>query len=395
MRSHIALTVLLHFAVVTVSAQSADGPKLTLPSSPAFSILDFEPTAVLRPATNKDLATDLLSTLDKNGKLIANAGLEVSPYWLKSRSGLTRERYLEPDLVQLVKQSFGLSAATVRDTTPGARKLATGFRFKIKNGRPVEALSAADAKFIDSITITNRISLVRSQVRLEEVTTKAGCIQALRDALEMEGSEVTFSEDQILFVTAAFEEAGRQYPETRAGLTQALEATIDAVLKANRQLVENVADLTYQRVGWVVEFAGATGFSATGSRALERVGLWANVSNAVSPTDLLTTTTRYLRRSTDTLTQNADLGIAYLKQTAAYNLSFEAMLRWYHAGFASQQESDFTYRIAAQASHMLGRNISVNLSFGKDFDSPFIDASGFFSILGLNYSLFNIERGSL
>lgn len=58
-------------------------------------------------------------------------------------------------------------------------------------------------------------------------------------------------------------------------------------------------------------------------------------------------------------------------------------------------EKNFTYRLAVQGSYIISRDISVNLSIGKDFDAPFISGKGVFSILGINYSFFSKEPPKL
>ena len=63
------------------------------PNTPAFSILDYEPTSVMRPSSYKELSADILNSFDENGNLMMNLGLEVTPYWLKSNPELTRESY--------------------------------------------------------------------------------------------------------------------------------------------------------------------------------------------------------------------------------------------------------------------------------------------------------------
>lgn len=103
----------------------------------------------------------------------------------------------------------------------------------------------------------------------------------------------------------------------------------------------------------------------------------------------------------DTSFNNFDFGVGFLKQTSTYNISAEGMFRWYRAEFPdiniggariTRVEKDFTYRLAVQGSYIISRDLSLNLSLGKDFNSPFIESSGFFSILGINYSIFNKER---
>lgn len=73
------------------------------------------------------------------------------------------------------------------------------------------------------------------------------------------------------------------------------------------------------------------------------------------------------------------------------------MFRWFRAEIPDlninnqpivRVTKDFTYRLAVQGSFMISNDVSINLNLGKDFNSPFITGSGF-SILGLNYSIFN------
>jgi hypothetical protein len=51
-------------------------------------------------------------------------------------------------------------------------------------------------------------------------------------------------------------------------------------------------------------------------------------------------------------------------------------------------ERDFTYRLASQISYKVTKDISVNFNLGKDFNSPKLTGSTFFSMFGINYSLF-------
>ncbi len=73
------------------------------------------------------------------------------------------------------------------------------------------------------------------------------------------------------------------------------------------------------------------------------------------------------------------------------------MFRWYRASIADinlnnqpilRLDKDFTYRLALQSSYLISEGISINLSVGKDFDSPYFEREGFFSIFGFNYTLF-------
>lgn len=401
MRRKLSAVFFLLLLAGTISAQQdAAGQELTLPSSPAFSVLNFEPTAILRPTSNKDLAADVLNAFDKDGKLLMNLGLEVAPYWLQSRPTLTREAYLNPDVWQTIRQSFSLSAATVRDSASGNNRLGTGFRLKLLNGHPVDSLKTAEAALNRQSQITSVYAEARALVAAGALTS----VQAVSDEIVSQLKAASIAPATVHAIRMHADSVGNNYDSSRAELLLFVEKLIDDNEISKRALAEQVSTLTYLRKGLIAEFAGASAFNASGGDRLERMGVWANLSNYVSATDLLTLTARYLWRQQDTAISDFDIGLAYLKQGDRYNLSAEALVRWYAAELPdiNQQgqpirrvEKDFTYRLAVQGSYLVTRDISINLSFGKTFSQPFVTSSGFFSIFGLNYSLFSQQRVTL
>ena len=156
-------------------------------------------------------------------------------------------------------------------------------------------------------------------------------------------------------------------------------------------LGRQAATLAQQRTGWILEFAGASAFNTVGNNSVERLGAWMNLSRKVSTTDMFTFTARYMWHNSDTLINNFDAGLAYTKNKGKYNFSLEYMLRWSSAQLqgSSVKRNDFSYRLAVQAAYMLSSKISINVSLGKDFDTPYISSNAFFSLLGFNYTLFN------
>ena len=93
-----------------------------------------------------------------------------------------------------------------------------------------------------------------------------------------------------------------------------------------------------------------------------------------------------------------------MKKGTSYNVSIEGMFRWYRAEIPdfnvggqpiNRLDKDFTYRLAMQGTYAISKDISINVSIGKDFDSPFISRSGVFSIFGISYNLFSKEPPKL
>lgn len=393
MKKYILVLVSICSAYCVPAYSQDDIKKLTIPSSPAFSILGFEPTSVMKPTSNKDLATDVLNSFDKNGKLLMNLGLEVSPYWLQSKPNLTRDQYIKSDPWQTFLQSFSLSAATVKDSASGSHKLGGGFRFKILNGSPVQALAAAEKEVTDvdevisaiadlrsngTATIVNAIKFIKEKILGGKFSQKVS-EKALAEAIKIKGQFGDSTEGVKLFAEA---------------INKALET--DAAI-----LADEVLTISKQRLGLILEFAGASAFNTSENNKLDKMGFWVNASNYVSASDLFTVTARYMWRNGDSIFRNFDAGLSYTKKNDQYNISLEYMLRWNDARIPDlnsagekikRAESHFTYRLAAQASYLISSKISINLSLGKDFDSQYYNTKGFFSILGLNYSIFNNEK---
>ena len=393
------LVLILMILLCIMSYGQLNTAKLNIPSTPAFSILDFEPSAVMRPTSNKDLAADVLNSFDKKGSLLMNLGLEVSPYWLKSNSTLSREEYLNPDFKQTFVQSLSLSGATVKDSVSGNNQLGVGFRFKLFDGKPVASLQSYEQELIAQTTIISMISTARRMIG-GEVNNRQDAIDVIVDGL-IAGN---ISAELIMGFRAEAAETGKAYSDSPRDILLFLEKLIDDRTAENGQLFAKVAELQYERTGFILEFAGAGGFKTKNNREAQRVGVWVNASNYITPDDLFTLTARYMHQNSDTAENNFDVGLGFLKKGATYNISVEGMFRWYRAEFTDlninnqpirRLEKEITYRIAIQGSYFISKDISINLSIGKEFDSPFISRTGFFSILGLNYSIFNKQRVEL
>ena len=384
----------LIFAAISMAishfALAQEETKLTIPSTPAFSILNYEPTSVMRPTSNKDLAADVLNSFDKNGKLLMNLGLEVSPYWLKSRSALTREEYLMSKGFQTVLQSLSLSAATVKDSASGNNKLGVGIRLKVLNGQPVDDFNVAEKLFKQTESITSAISRQRNPTDPTMTIDKA--IDSITTDLSRPSYQL--AESRIDNVRVVANTIKSKYPDTKDGITKFVEELVELVQKADSTTVKNLADNAVRRKGLIVELAGASAFNSSNKNEFERIGGWASVSNYVSANDLFTFTVRGMYQNRDTTTANYDAGLSYLKKGERYNVSVECMARWYTMKIPLGQDifkenNDFTYRVAFQGSYLISKQLSINLSFGKDFSNTSITASGYFSMLGFNYSIFN------
>ncbi len=386
--------------MLSLVSYSQESTNMTLPNSPAFSILDYEPAAVMKPTNNKDLAADVLNSFDKKGNLLMNLGMEVTPYWLKSNPERNRKDYLNPSLGQCFLQSLNISAATVKDSAKGENKLGLGFRFKLVNGKPLEDLSIKENELKAEQSIISAIATVKALIGVT-INTNAQAITFIKTTLEgLKCDPKTISK----FVSEA-QKLSSQFSDDATGINSFIETLIDNRTNADGTLIKEVAELNKKRIGFILEIAGASSFiTNVNTEPVEKMGLWLNASNYMSKSDSWTATARYLFTNKDSVISSADLGLSYLKELPNVNISVEGLARWYSIHIPdfniknepiTRVESGFTYRLAVQGSYKIASNISLNLSFGKNFDSPLITNYSFFSIFGITYSMYKPEKINL
>ena len=328
-----------------------------------------------------------------------NLGLEVSPYWLQSHPTLTRDKYLHPNLLHTFLQSFSISAATVKDSASGANNLGVGFRFKVINGKPVPQQDTADRilKRSDKIVgLINTAAFFQQQDHLLFPTIDSAIKFVKSKMVQVEYAQDTL--DNIVNKGKSIAGNFKNNPDSIVAFLDTFRNIIDTGING---LGQRTATITQQRKGFILEFAGASAFNTSRNNELNRIGVWGNLSNYLTQSDLFTLTLRYMYHNSDTLVSNFDAGLSYMKKKDKYNFYIEYMLRWYSAQFpginssgqtTTIKQNDFSYRLAFQSSFMLTSQISLNLSLGKDFNTPFITNNGFFSILGFNYRIFNNDK---
>lgn len=80
MKIIISLSLLSTFFYANAQ-QEIDLNNLEMPSSPAFILLDVNPTSIERPTTTKAFSTSVLNSINQNNGIPENYALEFAPYW--------------------------------------------------------------------------------------------------------------------------------------------------------------------------------------------------------------------------------------------------------------------------------------------------------------------------
>lgn len=393
---HRYLIVLVYTSCLSIAmGQNAD--LLSVPSTPAFSILNYEPAAIMRPSNPKQLSTDILNSIDSQGKLLVNLGIEVAPYWMKSRPHLTRQEYDGATGKQLFFQSLMLSMATVNDSITGDNKLGSGFRFKLSGGKVSPEFIAKQNELIERSLMISVVNAPKALIeRFPTIDSLINYIVGIMNEEPLKISRPNIN----LFLTLS-NKLREDYGDSKAELERFIHDIISELEKTSEPLQKEVVALAKKRIGFIVEMAGALSFISTSGNQFEKAGVWINASNVISRSDALNFSLRCFFSGKDSATTNLDFGLGYIKEVSNFSFSIEALGRFYSARTPdininnepiTRVEEDVTYRVAAQAAYRISEDISINLALGKNFDNPFVQRSGFFSIFGINYSIFKSPK---
>src|SRR5258705_13872035 len=106
---------------------------LSVPDSPAFTVLGLTPEEVARPTTARKLATSLLNGVDRNGVLQTGVAIDTLPYLALAGQLLTLDDYRKPSnyaLRFLARGQASVAPAKASEVTDKAR------RFGLRRGMP-------------------------------------------------------------------------------------------------------------------------------------------------------------------------------------------------------------------------------------------------------------------
>jgi len=114
---------------VTADTTNVD---LSVPESPAFTVLGFTPNTVIRPGSPKAFASSLLSGLDQNGNFQSGLAFDFTPFMLINGENITIKDYNEHYLTRLLSRtqfSFASTKGASADDT--ATRLAAGLNITL------------------------------------------------------------------------------------------------------------------------------------------------------------------------------------------------------------------------------------------------------------------------
>jgi hypothetical protein len=114
---------------VTADTSNID---LSVPESPAATVLNVTPNTIVRPGTPREFATSLLSGLDQNGNLQTGLAIDTAPFMLFNGANVTLQDYNSNYLTRLLSRTqFSLAATKGASADDTSARLALGFNLTL------------------------------------------------------------------------------------------------------------------------------------------------------------------------------------------------------------------------------------------------------------------------
>ena len=364
----IIITLLVIESIVVASEQQTQSYNLTRSSTaPGFILLGYEPATVARPGSVTDLIVNIQNQTEDFSVLPRNYALELSPYWLFYGSHLTYEQYINGrDLIANALQTLSLSVATVSSTiadTPGVSQdmtsLGFGFRFSLLRGR-VDPSFQGYASRLDSIyAISHELnSKISSEIqnRLDS--------DAVILSLDSIFQNSTDSTKHVLIPIITVLKLQRQ-EEIQKNVEEEIRKQYASEFTRISDLVSR---LEMRRVGWKLSFAGGASIDFpernVDNGRWRKLGIWTTFGYEQTKWGMLGLV-RIIGDQRNADFSSVDIGGRFVvDDIRKMSLSVESV---YRSFYASDNIAD-TWRLAFMLNYPLGKNKSLSLTFGRDFE---------------------------
>lgn len=156
---------------------------LSVPDSPAFTVLGLTPSEVTHPASPRLFASSLLSGVDQNGNFQTGVAIDTAPYMLFYGNGVTLPQYRQSRLIRfLTRTQFSFATAKGTSDSDKSARFSAGLSLTIFD----KGDARLDSKFTDSLAAT-AASVMNDAPPLSptaDATTKAERKKDLEDQVE-------------------------------------------------------------------------------------------------------------------------------------------------------------------------------------------------------------------
>lgn len=158
---------------------------LSVPESPAFTVLGLTPQSVTRPATPRALASSLLNGVDQNGNFQTGVAIDTAPYMLFHGNDVTLKDYQNSRMIRfLARTQFSFGTTKGASQSDKSAKLAAGLSLTIFD----KGDARQDPQFLAALTaaaegVLNTFPPLGPHATADEVANRAKQIEDKVEAL--------------------------------------------------------------------------------------------------------------------------------------------------------------------------------------------------------------------
>lgn len=403
---------------------------LTIPTSPAASILGMQPSSILQPKSYRALEAALFSNFNDNkgNSIIPNDfGLEFMPYWANDH-GISLDEYLYPkaSLNQILRNSSFSLASTqnfmLQDST-NTKSLGFGYRTSFYFG------SNTDKEIIKNyIKNLNQNQLIGSKIFAEiqgtTFTTKEELLAAIKDKLTQRIYEVLGKEsmEEAEEITKNIYDATDALSYNENDQDSFLLAFSEIIEKEMKSSYEKLKSYLLERQGLNIDLAYALSLNFPTNdfnySKVPRQSFWITPSYKFSDKISFLKAIGVLRYEwynkkyfenyfpeTKVYKNNFDYGLAIVGQFSKFSLEFEATGRQSNSLLAAgsdasgntlyTKENDSDFQYIGTFSYRVTEQIAITYQIGSSFKPVFSTSGTLISLLSLNFGFGGPDKSDL
>lgn len=358
---------------------------LTAPSSPAATLLGISPSQIDKPRDPSEFMASVVSASGGISRLPENYAVEMAPAWMFGGNKITFSDFKSNALPHNLWQSLTISAAVggkgqSADNPENPTQVAFGLKTSFLRGHRFN--QEAETKVASAQNALNRLNTrlldsLRSDMQYQRLIERS--LDNPADTLERNAYQK------------------RKYQKFRSQDGQEVQEL--------QEIQEALQDLRFTRIGFKLDLtAGVVQDFPSGkfdSVSVSKLGVWLTAGYEGEKGLSILGIARILQQADAQFTaadgkiqqgnvQNFDAGarLNFAPLKGKYSLSAEALFR----GSNRAKDIPNTHRLALNMEYKLAQNISLNFSYGRDFDGTITRDGNVIALLSLFTSFGNAKR---
>jgi hypothetical protein len=369
---------------------------LKAPVSPASSLLGLSPSDIEKPTDPAAVMISLRSATEGFSMLPNKYAVDIAPFLLFSKNGISVKDLQSVKFRDLMKQTFVLSTAINRiskadnkEDTTDVTKLGVGFKLSLIRGDLNK----------DFIRATRRIQVIQSRL-LDEYDGEDDYAEA-----DPQYKLLKEKADSFLRVNHAVPSDLQQAKEQLyTKLIDEYEKRNLRISESKKEISEALAKVTLDRYGWFMDFSGGVVMDFRNDRfennKISTGGAWLTFGYDDPKGLSLLWISRYLYSPETVLAKAGASGLNLHTFDAGGRLLYKsADKKLYLSGEAiyrsvlTRNIVDPSWRLMFNASYETGINQKIIFSFGRNFDGTYFRGGNLVSsinfLIGLGKQRFN------